>query len=89
MRISQQATGHPRRRRTKSDHVSGSVPQLDTDALYPRCKPRVIRLKITIDLDASTFDAADLMLKHNIRRLPVVKDGALVGIITRKDLLNA
>jgi CBS domain-containing protein len=43
---------------------------------------------ITIDLDASTSDAADLMLKHNIRRLPVVKDGALVGIITSKDLLK-
>ncbi len=34
---------------------------------------------ITIDLDASTSDAAGLMLKHNIRRLPVVKDGALGG----------
>ena len=43
---------------------------------------------ITIDLDASTSDAAELMLKHNIRRLPVVKDGALVGIITSKDLLK-
>jgi CBS domain-containing protein len=43
---------------------------------------------ITIDLDLSTSDAADLMLKHNIRRLPVVKDGALVGIITSKDLLK-
>ena len=43
---------------------------------------------ITIDLDASTSDAAGLMLKHSIRRLPVVKDGALVGIITSKDLLK-
>jgi CBS domain-containing protein len=43
---------------------------------------------ITIDLDATTLDAAALMLKHNVRRLPVVKDGALVGIITSKDLLK-
>lgn len=42
---------------------------------------------ITIDLDASTRDAARLMREHNIRRLPVVKDGALVGIVTSKDLL--
>jgi len=28
------------------------------------------------------------MLKHDIRRLPVIKDGALVGIITSKDLLK-
>ena len=43
---------------------------------------------ITIDLDASTAEAARLMREHNIRRLPVVKDGALVGIITSKDLLK-
>jgi CBS domain-containing protein len=42
---------------------------------------------VTIDLDASTRDAARLMREHNIRRLPVVKDGALVGIVTSKDLL--
>jgi CBS domain-containing protein len=42
---------------------------------------------ITIDLDASTGEAARLMREHNIRRLPVMKDGTLVGIITGKDLL--
>lgn len=42
---------------------------------------------ITIDLDATTRDAARLMREHNIRRLPVVKEGALVGIVTSKDLL--
>jgi CBS domain-containing protein len=42
---------------------------------------------VTIDLDASTSEAARLMREHNIRRLPVMKEGALVGIITSKDLL--
>jgi len=42
---------------------------------------------VTIDLDASTAEAARLMREHNIRRLPVMKGGALVGIITSKDLL--
>jgi CBS domain-containing protein len=42
---------------------------------------------VTIDLDASTREAAKLMREHNVRRLPVMKDGALVGIITSKDLL--
>lgn len=42
---------------------------------------------ITIDLDDSTEKAAELMIKHKIRRLPVMKDGALVGIVTSKDLL--
>jgi len=27
------------------------------------------------------------MIEHSIRRLPVMKQGALVGIITSKDLL--
>jgi len=42
---------------------------------------------VTIDLDATTKEAARLMRVHNIRRLPVMKEGALVGIITSKDLL--
>ncbi len=43
---------------------------------------------ITIDIDASTREAAEVMQKHNVRRLPVMKEGALVGIITGKDLLK-
>ena len=43
---------------------------------------------VIIDLDAPTSEAARLMREHNIRRLPVMKDGALVGIITSKDLLE-
>jgi len=42
---------------------------------------------ITIDLNASTEEAARMMREHGIRRLPVMKEGALVGIITSKDLL--
>ena len=42
---------------------------------------------VTIDIDASTAEAARLMREHGIRRLPVMKGGALVGIITSKDLL--
>ena len=42
---------------------------------------------VSIDLNTSTAEAARLMREHNIRRLPVLKDGALVGIITSKDLL--
>ena len=44
---------------------------------------------ITIDLDATTKEAASLMLEHDIRRLPVVKSGTLVGIVTSKDLLRS
>ena len=42
---------------------------------------------VTIDLNASTEEAARMMREHGVRRLPVMKEGALVGIITSKDLL--
>jgi CBS domain-containing protein len=40
---------------------------------------------ITIDPDSSIKNAARLMLKNKIRRLPVVKDDELVGIIVASD----
>jgi CBS domain-containing protein len=44
---------------------------------------------ITITPDASTLDAARLMLKHKIGGLPVVDDeGRVVGIITESDLFR-
>ena len=43
---------------------------------------------ITVGSNATTEEAAKLMRDHEIRRLPVVEGGALVGIITSKDLLR-
>ncbi len=44
---------------------------------------------IAIDANRSTAAAADLMITHGVNRLPVVEDGALVGIVTRADLVRA
>ena len=43
----------------------------------------------TIPHDMSIFDAAGVFDKHNRRRLPVMKDGLLVGQISRKDIVIA
>lgn len=43
----------------------------------------------TIPHDMSIFDAADLFHKNNRRRLPVLRDGILVGQISRKDIVIA
>lgn len=43
---------------------------------------------ITIDPDASTTAAAKMMQENGIRRIPVMRDGTLVGIITSNDLLK-
>ena len=40
---------------------------------------------ITVDPDSSLRDAARLMIKNKIRRLPVVKESNLVGIIVASD----
>jgi acetoin utilization protein AcuB len=44
---------------------------------------------VTIDVDGSMQDAMSLIKKHDIRMLPVMKKGKLVGIITDRDLKRA
>jgi CBS domain-containing protein len=44
---------------------------------------------ITITPDKSIVDAAQLILENNIRRLPVVEDGSLAGLITIADIVGA
>jgi CBS domain-containing protein len=43
----------------------------------------------TIDEGAPLQDAVAVMLRRHIKRLPVVADGKLVGIVSRADLLRA
>ena len=43
---------------------------------------------ITIDADASLYEAASQMLDNNIRRLLVTNEGTIIGIFTQKDLLT-
>ena len=44
---------------------------------------------ITVDPDLDLGEAADLMIARDVSVLPVVVEGALSGIITEKDFLNA
>lgn len=43
----------------------------------------------TIDPDINIEDAARLMTKKGIKKLPVVEDDSLVGIVTSMDLMRA
>ena len=44
---------------------------------------------ITIDANASMNDAIKLLKNHNIKMLPVMENGKLVGIVTDRDLKRA
>jgi len=44
---------------------------------------------ITVDSETLVLDAQKIMKENNIRRLPVVDKGTLVGIVTQHDLLQA
>jgi CBS domain-containing protein len=44
---------------------------------------------VTISADDSVLDAADRMLMNEIRHLPIVEDGAVIGIVSERDLLAA
>ncbi len=54
-----------------------------------KVKDVMTRKVITIDEEASVEEAARLMAKHNINRLPVVRGEKLMGIITRGDVIKA
>jgi CBS domain-containing protein len=44
---------------------------------------------VTITPERPAASAARMMLDHGVHRLPVVRDGVLVGIVTRADLVRA
>ena len=43
---------------------------------------------VTVGPDTSTLEAIDVMRKHRISCLPVVKDGHLIGIVTEHDFMR-
>ncbi len=44
---------------------------------------------VTVAPETSLGDAATLMVEKHIGRLPVVKEGQIVGLITKRDLVKA
>ena len=44
---------------------------------------------VTIGRDGTVADAAHLMEKHNVKRLPVMDGGKLVGMLSRSDFVRA
>ncbi|MGX8010000.1 CBS domain-containing protein [Mesorhizobium sp. ORM8.1] len=61
---------------------------------YVRANGRLIHEVMTTDVvsappGASVAEIVDLMVQHDIKNVPIVDQGKIVGIITRTDLLRA
>lgn len=44
---------------------------------------------ISVSEETSVEEIARLMTAHGIKRLPVIKDGAILGIVSRADIVSA
>ena len=60
-----------------------------SDLMYKPVEPLVIRNPLVVDPDDHVAKVAVLMIEKNIHRLPVVKDGRLVGTVGRTDVCQA
>jgi CBS domain-containing protein len=68
---------------------AGPLPDDTTSAVKARRVADVMTKELVLaDADATLADVAGLMLKHGVKRIPVV-DGAVVGIVSRVNLLRA
>ena len=78
----------------KDDHIVGVVSRRDFKKIKKAAhmqspiKAFMSRDVITIDHSRSAIEAARLMIKHDIGRIPVMKEGKLIGIITRSDAMT-
>ncbi len=54
-----------------------------------KAKDVMTELRYTIDANASIQRASEIFSRHDIRRLPVMEDGMIIGIITARDVAKA
>ena len=56
---------------------------------YPTARDMMSAPVISIDEETSLGEIADLLTTHRIKRVPVVRNGRIVGIVSRADLVRA
>ena len=78
------------------NHLVGIVTEFDVlqallakkDLSTLKAEDIMSRNPVTVEETATAEDIVQQMIKHQIIRVPVVRDGKLLGIISRTDLLN-
>jgi CBS domain-containing protein len=56
---------------------------------YPTARDVMSAPMITVGEETSLAEIARLLTTHRIKRVPVVRDGRIVGIVSRADLVRA
>lgn len=71
---------------TQTDILKAVAEERDLDATLVE---DVMNRKVyTIDYEKTVEDAVNLMMEKKIKRLPVTKEGKLIGIITASDIIT-
>ena len=66
----------------------------DVEPIYKKAKKRKLsevmtKKPMTLNPDSSLSTVVDLMNSKGLKRIPIVNENKIVGIVTRKDLLKA
>ncbi len=74
----------------EGERVVGIVTLHDLMGAEPEGKVREVMSKdvVTLPPEESAFEAFKIMSERGIGRLPVTKDGKIVGIVSRSDLMR-
>ena len=74
----------------KKGKILGIVSEADIVAKRGKDAKAIMSKKvISVPQDASVEEIARLMGTHAIKRLPVMDNGKIIGIVTRADIVNA
>ena len=74
----------------KNGKILGVVSEADIIAKKGKDVKSIMSAKvISVSEDTSVEEIARLMTSHAIKRVPVMKNGALVGIVSRADIVSA
>lgn len=61
----------------------------DRDVTGHTVEDHMTREVLTVDTKDSVNKVADLCIVHRVRRLPVLEEGRLVGLVSRRDVLES
>jgi predicted transcriptional regulator len=67
-------------RKDQGRRLEAPVPSVASDIMT--------RAVVSVEEDAPISEVASLMVHHGIRRVPVLRDGEVVGVVSRRDVIG-